>query len=118
MLTIIDNIKGGTDKLPKKRHNQHRLERWRKRQHKRKKKRKKKIKKKRKRKTREKRLKGKLMCLFQNKWFYVYLYFRMHTLAYTLSTSSHGGVEDMLEDVDLDEVIPIPKFDLETLTLE
>lgn len=43
---------------------------------------------------------------------------RMPTLAYMMSISSQGGGEDILEDVDLDEVISIPKFDLETLTLE
>ena len=43
---------------------------------------------------------------------------RMQTLAHTPSTRSHRGAKEILEDIDLDEVIPILKFDLETLTLE
>ena len=43
---------------------------------------------------------------------------RKYTLVYTSSTSSQGGVKDSLEEIDLDEVIEIPKFDLDKLTLE
>ena len=43
---------------------------------------------------------------------------RKHTLVYTLSTSSQGGAKDTQEEVDLDEVIKIPKSDLDKFTLE
>ena len=43
---------------------------------------------------------------------------RMQNLPYMLRTNSQGGFKEMIEDVDLNEVITIPKFDLETLTLE
>jgi hypothetical protein len=43
---------------------------------------------------------------------------RMATLVHMPSTSSHGGEDDILEDIDLDEVILILRFDLKRLTLE
>ena len=42
----------------------------------------------------------------------------MQTLVYTLNKNSQGGAKDMMEDVDLNELIIIPNFDLESLTLE
>ena len=37
---------------------------------------------------------------------------RKATIVYTLSTSSQGGVKDIEEEIDLEEVVTIPKFDL------
>ena len=42
---------------------------------------------------------------------------RMHSLAYMSSTSSQGEVKEMHVDIDLDEVIELPKFELEKITL-
>ena len=43
---------------------------------------------------------------------------RKHSFVYTPSTSSQGGAKDTQEEIDLDEVIKIPKFYLDKLTLE
>ena len=43
---------------------------------------------------------------------------RKHTLVYMPNTSSQGDVDDFQEEIDLDEVIEIPKFNLDKLTLE
>ena len=43
---------------------------------------------------------------------------RKPTIVYMPSTSSQGGDEESQEDIDLDEVITIPKFDLDNLSLE
>ena len=43
---------------------------------------------------------------------------RKANVLYMPSTSSQGGTEDTEEDIDLNEVITIPKFDLDNLSLE
>ena len=43
---------------------------------------------------------------------------RKANVLYTLSTNSKGDVKDIEEDIDLNEVIPIPKFDLDNLSLD
>ena len=43
---------------------------------------------------------------------------RKANVLYTLSTSSQGGAKDTEEDIDLNEVITIPKFNLDNLILE
>ena len=43
---------------------------------------------------------------------------RKTTIVYTLSISSQGGAKDSQEEIDLGEVITIPKFDLDNLFLD
>ena len=43
---------------------------------------------------------------------------RNKNVLHTMSISSQGGVEHTKEDIDLNEVITIPKFDLDNISLE
>ena len=43
---------------------------------------------------------------------------RKYTIVYRLSISSQGGVKESLEDIDLDDVITFPKFDLDNFSLK